>query len=51
MGTLPTKMAGIFIQANITSQIISAAMDNRPLLRTYNQLLESLEKYKKKINE
>ncbi len=35
-------MPGVFIQANITSQIISAAIDNRPLLRTHNQLLESL---------
>lgn len=38
----PQKMPGVFIQANITSQIISAAIDNRPLLRTYNKALESL---------
>ena len=38
----PQKMPGVFIQANITSQIISAALDNRPLLRTHNELVESL---------
>ena len=38
----PQKMYGVFIQANITSQMISAAMDNRPLLRTHNELSESL---------
>ncbi|MDJ0632589.1 MAG: CHASE2 domain-containing protein [Xenococcaceae cyanobacterium MO_188.B29] len=38
----PQKMYGVFIQAKITSQIISAAMDNRPLLRTHNELSESL---------
>ncbi len=38
----PQKMSGVFIHANVTSQIISAAIDNRPLLRTYNKLLESL---------
>ena len=38
----PQKMPGVFIQANITSQIISAAIDNRPLLRTYNKAFESL---------
>ncbi|VEP15743.1 membrane hypothetical protein [Hyella patelloides LEGE 07179] len=38
----PAKMPGVFIQANITSQIISSAIDNRPLLRTYNKFIESL---------
>ena len=38
----PSKMPGVFIQANITSQIISAVKDNRPLLRTHNKVLESL---------
>lgn len=38
----PAKMPGVFVQANITSQIINAAIDNRPLLRTQNQLVESL---------
>ena len=38
----PTKMPGVFIHANVASQIISAALDNRPLLRTYNKEIESL---------
>ena len=38
----PPKMPGVFIQANIASQIINAAIDNRPLLRTHNQTNESL---------
>jgi adenylate cyclase len=38
----PAKMPGVFIQANVTSQIISAAIDNRPLLRTHNKFLEFL---------
>lgn len=38
----PAKMPGVFVQANITSQIINAAIDNRPLLCTLNQLVESL---------
>ena len=37
----PAKMPGVFIHANITSQIIGAALDNRPLLRTYNKFPES----------
>ena len=36
------KMPGVFIHANVTSQIISAAIDNRPLLNTYNRFIESL---------
>ncbi|MGK7950468.1 MAG: CHASE2 domain-containing protein [Xenococcaceae cyanobacterium] len=37
----PAKMPGVFIHANVTSQIINAALGNRPLLRTYNKILES----------
>ena len=37
-----SKMPGVFIHANVTSQIISAAIDNRPLLNTYNRFIESL---------
>lgn len=38
----PTKMPGVFIHANTASQIINAAVDNRPLLRTYSKGIESL---------
>ncbi|MGL4883584.1 MAG: CHASE2 domain-containing protein, partial [Waterburya sp.] len=38
----PQKMPGVFIHANVSSQIINAAINNRPLLHTHNQLLESL---------
>ncbi len=38
----PQKMPGVFIQANITSQIVSAAIDNRPLLYTHSEFLEFL---------
>ena len=38
----PQRMAGVFVQANITSQIVSSALDNRPLLYTHNQFSESL---------
>ena len=37
----PQRMPGVFIQANIASQIVSAALDNRPLLYTKNEFLES----------
>ena len=37
----PQRMPGVFIQANIASQIASAALDNRPLLYTKNEFLES----------
>ena len=37
----PSQMPGVFIHANTASQIISAALDNRPLLCTHNKLLES----------
>ena len=36
------KMPGVFIQANITSQIVSAAIDNRPLLHTCDRFVEFL---------
>ena len=38
----PTKMPGVFLHANDASQMIGAAMDNRPLLRTYNKAMESI---------
>ena len=38
----PSKMPGVFIHANVTSQIINAALGNRPLLHTYNEIIESL---------
>ncbi|MBE9046935.1 CHASE2 domain-containing protein [Pleurocapsales cyanobacterium LEGE 10410] len=38
----PQKMPGVFIQANVASYIIGAAIDNRPLLRTHDRLWESL---------
>lgn len=36
----PQKIPGVFVHANVTSQIVSAAIDNRPLLNTYNKVLE-----------
>jgi adenylate cyclase len=38
----PQPMAGVFLHANIASQIISAALEGRPLLRTWEELLEWL---------
>ena len=38
----PTKMPGVFIHANVASQIINAAIARRPLLRTYNEFTELL---------
>ena len=38
----PVKMPGVFIHANVASQIINAAIARRPLLRTYNEFLEFL---------
>ena len=38
----PQRMPGVFIQANITSQIVSSALDNRPLLYTNNEFSEIL---------
>ena len=37
-----STMRGVFIHANIASQLISAAMDGRPLLRTHHKFLEFL---------
>lgn len=36
------RMAGVEIHANIASLIISAALDNRPLLQTWSELAECL---------
>jgi adenylate cyclase len=36
----PEKMAGVEIQANLASQIISAALDDRPVIRTWSEPLE-----------
>lgn len=38
--TSPEKMSGVEIHANLTSQIISAAMDNRPLFRSWSEPME-----------
>ena len=38
----PSKMPGVFIHANVASQILNAALDNRPLLRTHSQAIESV---------
>ena len=38
----PAKMPGVFIHANVASQIINAAIARRPLLRTYNEFTELL---------
>ncbi len=38
----PQPMAGVFLHANIASQIISAALEGRPLLRTWEEPLEGL---------
>ena len=38
----PQPMAGVFLHANIASQIISAALEGRPLLRTGEEPLEWL---------
>lgn len=38
----PTPMAGVFIHANIISQIISASLDGRPLLRVWSEPVEWL---------
>ena len=36
----PQKMPGVFLHANDASQIIGAAIDNRPLLHTHNKTWE-----------
>ncbi len=38
----PTQMAGVVIHANITSQILSAALDGRVMLRVWSELVEWL---------
>ena len=38
----PAKMPGVFVHANVASQIINAAIARRPLLRTYNEFSELL---------
>jgi CHASE2 domain-containing sensor protein len=38
----PQPMAGVILHANIASQILSAALDGRPLLRTWAEPLEWL---------
>ena len=38
----PKQMPGVFIHANTASQIINAAINNRPLLNTYNLTVEYL---------
>ncbi|NEQ71441.1 MAG: CHASE2 domain-containing protein, partial [Symploca sp. SIO2D2] len=40
--TNPQRMPGVFIQANLTSQIISAAIDGRPLLHIWQEPIEWL---------
>lgn len=40
--TLPEPMAGVEIHANLTSQILSAAIDDRPLIHTLPESLEVL---------
>lgn len=41
--TAPTRMAGVTIHANLTSQILSAALDGRaPTLSTWSEPLEAL---------
>ncbi|HLO84417.1 MAG TPA: adenylate/guanylate cyclase domain-containing protein [Nostocaceae cyanobacterium] len=38
----PERMAGVVIHANLISQILSAALDNRPLIQTLPDYLEGL---------
>ena len=38
--TSPTRMPGVVIHANLVSQILSATLDNRPLLRTWSDPIE-----------
>jgi CHASE2 domain-containing sensor protein/CheY-like chemotaxis protein/nitrogen-specific signal transduction histidine kinase len=40
--TSPIQMSGVEFQANLTSQIISAALDGRPLLKTWDDPIEIL---------
>jgi adenylate cyclase len=40
--SIPTRMAGVEIHANIASQILSAALDNRPLFNVWDEPAEWL---------
>jgi adenylate cyclase len=40
--SLPERMAGVEVHANIASQIISAALDGRPLIKSWAEPLETL---------
>ncbi|MGD1910886.1 MAG: CHASE2 domain-containing protein [Rivularia sp. (in: cyanobacteria)] len=40
--TTPRRMAGVTIHANAISQILSAELDSRPLIKTWNEQLEWL---------
>ncbi|MBX2862132.1 MAG: adenylate/guanylate cyclase domain-containing protein [Leptolyngbyaceae cyanobacterium MAG.088] len=42
MLALPKSMAGVEVHANLTSQIISAALDGRALIRTWSEPIEVL---------
>ncbi|MEQ8757023.1 MAG: adenylate/guanylate cyclase domain-containing protein [Coleofasciculus sp. G1-WW12-02] len=39
---LPERMSGVELHANLTSQILSAALQGRPLIQTFSQLKENL---------
>ncbi len=38
--TAPSRTAGVVIHANLVSEILSAALDQRPVLHTWNELTE-----------
>ncbi len=40
--SLPERMAGVEIHANIASQVLSAALDGRPLLKSWSEPVEVL---------
>ncbi|ACK70193.1 diguanylate cyclase with Chase2 sensor [Gloeothece citriformis PCC 7424] len=40
VGDMPERMAGVLIHANITSQLISAALEGRPLIQVLPEFLE-----------
>ncbi|MBD2042915.1 CHASE2 domain-containing protein [Microcoleus sp. FACHB-672] len=40
--SLPVPMNGVEIHANLTSQILSAALDNRPLIKSWSEPLEGV---------
>lgn len=42
LGAAPDSTSGVEVQANLASQIISAVLDNRPLIKTWNEPLEIL---------